>query len=417
MKKRNQFKGVVVAALIGGVFALSCTGNSKKMEAMEKNDEKGTFGYDLNYLSEKDSLIVLKSDDEKAQVILSAKYQAKVFTSTADGLEGRSHGFVNYKFFEAGIVDEHMNGFGGENRLWLGPEGGKYSIFFEPGKEQVYENWHTPKPFDIEAWEVHDATTESATFTKEMNLQNYLGHNLHIAAERTVSLITDCEIASALGISIPDDVGAVAYATRNKITNQNDFEWTPETGTVCIWMLDMFIPSDSAVTVIPYQTGDEQELGRVVTSDYFGEIPADRLVDENGVLFFKTDGKARGKLGMNAKRTKSIAANYDPITKRLTIITFDVDPDAVYLNQEWNPEKDPLTGDALNAYNDGPLEDGSIMGPFLELESCSPAAFLKPDESLSHTHNVYHFVGDEASLSPIAEKLLGVSLEKVRTIF
>ena len=120
---------------------------------------------------------------------------------------------------------------------------------------------------------------------------------------------------------------------------------------------------------------------------------------------------------MNARRTKSIAGNYDPITKRLTIITFDADQEAVYLNQEWNPEKDPLTGDALNAYNDGPLEDGSIMGPFLELESCSPAAFLKPDESLSHRHNVYHFVGDEASLSPIAEKLLGVSLEKVSTIF
>jgi len=57
------------------------------------------------------------------------------------------------------------------------------------------------------------------------------------------------------------------------------------------------------------------------------------------------------------------------------------------------------------------------MGPFLELESSSPAAFLKPDESLSHRHNVFHFIGDEAALSPIAEQLLGVSLEKVKNIF
>ena len=89
----------------------------------------------------------------------------------------------------------------------------------------------------------------------------------------------------------------------------------------------------------------------------------------------------------------------------------------MYLNQAWNPDLDPLEGDALNAYNDGPLEDGSIMGPFLELESCSPAAFLKPGESLSHRHNVFHFTGGEASLSPICEKLLGVSLEKVKSIF
>ncbi|MFA6360728.1 MAG: DUF6786 family protein, partial [Dysgonamonadaceae bacterium] len=55
---------------------------------MKKEYEKGTFGYDLNYLSEKDSLIVLKSEDEKAQVIVSAKYQAKVFTSTTNGVDG-----------------------------------------------------------------------------------------------------------------------------------------------------------------------------------------------------------------------------------------------------------------------------------------------------------------------------------------
>ena len=57
------------------------------------------------------------------------------------------------------------------------------------------------------------------------------------------------------------------------------------------------------------------------------------------------------------------------------------------------------------------------MGPFLELESSSPAAFLKPGESRSHQHNVYHFVGNETDLSPIAEELLGVDLGKVKNIF
>lgn len=120
---------------------------------------------------------------------------------------------------------------------------------------------------------------------------------------------------------------------------------------------------------------------------------------------------------MNAKRTQAVAANYDPVSKRLTIVTFSNNPAATYLNQEWNPEKNPLLGDALNAYNDGPLEDGSIMGPFLELESCSPAAFLKPNESLTHMHNVYHFIEEESDLSPVCEKLLGVTIEKIKSIF
>ncbi len=413
-----KLKQINLLLFTAGFLVVSCTGNKKSSENMEKTHNKGTFGYDLKYLNEKDSqLVVLKSDDSKAQVIASAKYQAKVFTSTVAGDEGKSLGFVNYKVFDAGVVDEHMNGYGGENRFWLGPEGGQYSVYFSPGTQQIFDNWHTPKAIDTEEWKVSDASAKEVTFAKEMELKNYVGSTLNIGVERRISLMSDADIASKLGIKLPQGVNAVAYATDNKITNKNDFEWTNKTGTVCIWMLDMFNPSDSAVTVIPYNEGDEKQLGTLATTDYFGEIPADRLKNENGILYLKTDGKFRSKLGMNAKRTKAIAGNYDPISKRLTVITFDVDPAAVYLNQEWNPEKDPLVGDALNAYNDGPLEDGSIMGPFLELESCSPAAFLKPGESLTHVHNVFHFVGDETALSPIAEKLLGVSLNKVKTVF
>jgi hypothetical protein len=176
----------------------------------------------------------------------------------------------------------------------------------------------------------------------------------------------------------------------------------------------MFNPAPHAVTFIPFNEGNETELGKIVTSDYFGEIPADRMKTTDRMIYLKTDGNYRSKLGLNAKRTKTIAGNYDPDSKRLTIVTFDVEKDATYLNQEWNPTKDPLTGDAMNAYNDGPLADGSIMGPFLELESVSPAAFLKPEQSLNHKHTVCHFIGEEVDLNPITEKLFNVSIEEIK---
>jgi len=413
----KQIYRTLLPAMVGSALLLSCTGIKKTSENMEKEYEKGTFGYDLNYLSDKDSLIILKSPDDQAQVILSEKYQGKVFTSTANGLDGNSLGFVNYKVFDSGQIDEHMNGYGGENRFWLGPEGGQYSIYFEPGKEQIYDNWHTPKSIDTEEWNIESATSTEMLLTKDITVKNYQGTTLNLFVDRKILLLSEEEITTKLGIQLPEGVNSVAYTTHNKITNKNDFEWTDKTGTICIWMLDMFNPSDSAVTIVPYNSGDEPKLGAVATTDYFGEIPADYLKVENDILYLKTDGKYRSKIGMNPKRTKGIAGNYDPITKRLTIITFDVEPNSVYLNQEWNTKKNPLVGDALNAYNDGPLEDGSIMGPFLELESCSPAAFLKPGESLSHRHNVFHFVGKEAELSLIAEKLLGLNLEKVKMIF
>ena len=132
MNIKQSFISILLFAVTGLLFS-SCTGNKNQSKSMEKAYGKGTFGYDLNYLSEKDEgLIVLKSEDGQAQIILSAKYQGKVFTSTAGGLGGMSHGFVNYDFFDSGVVDEHMNGVGGEYRFWLVPEGRQYSVYFEP---------------------------------------------------------------------------------------------------------------------------------------------------------------------------------------------------------------------------------------------------------------------------------------------
>ena len=400
-----------------GIVTYSCGSGNKKEKDMEEY-VKGTFGYDLNYLTQKDDdLIVLSDDEGKSQIIVSAKYQAKVFTSTADGPDGKSMGFVNYKFFDAGIVDEHMNGFGGENRFWLGPEGGKYSVYFKKGSEQVFDNWHAPKPIDIEPWNINFVDNGSVSFNKEMEVTNFLGNRLKLRVDRSIALIETTEIAPDLGIELSSNVKAVGYRTDNIIVNINDFEWTKKTGTICIWMLDMFNPAPQAVTFVPFNEGDEKELGKIVTSDYFGEVPSNRLKIKGNMIFLKTDGKFRSKLGLNAKRTQAIAGNYDPDSKRLTITTFDVDKNAIYLSQEWDPEKDPLSGDAMNAYNDGPLEDGSIMGPFLELESVSPAAFLKPLQSLNHRHTVYHFIGEEADLSSITEELFDISINEIKKIF
>ena len=409
--KVNRFSVYLAALLL-----VACANKNKENDM--KTFEKGTFGYDLNYLSEKDSLIVLKDNGaEDAQVIVSPKYQAKVFTSTVEGLAGKSLGYVNYKAIEATVPDEHMNGYGGENRFWLGPEGGQYSVYFEPGKEQVYDNWHTPKPIDTEAWDLVSADNKKVAMKKEMQVKNYVGKELKLNVDRTVELIPVADIQKTLGLALDPNVKSVAYTTLNTITNKNDFEWTKETGTICIWILDMFNPAPKAVTIIPFNEGDEKELGKIATTDYFGEIPADRLAVKDNVMYLKTDGKFRSKLGMNALRTKSIAGNYDPESNRLTITIYNTNKEAIYLNQEWNPKKDPLKGDAMNAYNDGPLEDGSIMGPFFEIESTSEAAFLKPEESLSHTHNVYHFVGDIDKLNTISEKLLGVSLNDLYKVF
>jgi hypothetical protein len=371
---------------------------------------KGSFGYDLQFLEKYDSVIVLKSGDGNARIIVSPKYQAKVFTSSAEGESGQSFGWVNYKAFSAS-VDPHINAYGGENRLWLGPEGGKFSLFFKPSARMDFENWKTPAAFDTETWSVVSSEPVSVNMSKDMNLINYQGTELAVTIKRNIKILERQEIISKLDIAIDSSVKTVGYRTENTLINKGKQEWTAETGMPCIWILDMFNPSDQTTIIIPFLA---DTVSKPATTDYFGEIPANRIKYADSILFFKADGKNRGKLGIHPSRAKNIAGSYDEEKKVLTIILFDIDNQGKYLNQEWNTVKPPFSGDAVNAYNDGPLASGGQLGPFYELESVSPAAFLEPEGSLVHHHSVFHFTGSEKELNAIAERKLGVSLEKIK---
>jgi hypothetical protein len=206
----------------------------------------------------------------------------------------------------------------------------------------------------------------------------------------------------------------VSYDTYNTITNTGDKAWDKVTGAPCLWNLDMFPPSAKTIVIIPY---NKNATGKVATTNYFGQIPPDRVKYSNGVLLFKADGKSRGKLGMPPARSKGYLGSYDAESKVLTLVIFYADSKSTYLNQEWRTDKPPFIGDAANAYNDGPLATGTQMGPFYELESVSPAAFLAPGEKLTHRHTVYHFTGDEKSLSVIAVNYLGISLQDIQNAF
>lgn len=401
---------------------MATTSCSQGNDSPKDNDKAmdttaGSFGYDLLFLKRHDdSLIVLRDKSAEAKIIVSPKYQAKVFTSTAEGNAGLSFGWVNYKAFGDNL-DAHMNAYGGENRFWLGPEGGKFSLFFAPQTKMDFEHWKTPAAFDSEAWQVMQKDESSVSLQKNMYLKNYAGALLDILVDRKISIIQPVDISNELGITLNDSVKAVAYQTENKITNTGEKPWTEQSGMPCIWILDMFKPSPSTVIVVPFKQTDEKDFDKVATTNYFGEIPVDRLKHNDRVLFLKADGKSRGKLGVVPDKVPDMIGSYDAGNKVLTILKFDIDSSAKYLNQEWNTVKPSFAGDAVNAYNDGPLADGSQMGPFYEMESVSPAAFLHPSQSLVHRHAVFHFTGSEEELNKIAEKLLGVSLQQIKQTF
>ncbi len=144
-------------------------------------------------------------------------------------------------------------------------------------------------------------------------------------------------------------------------------------------------------------------------------MPKDYLEVKENILFFKGDGTKRSKIGVNSKRSKGIAGSYDALGKVLTLITYNTqEAPHGYVNSAWEHQEEPFAGDVLNAYNDGSPEPGvPPMGPFYELETSSPAAALKPNETMVHIQTTIHLQGEEQELSKIAEATLGVSLDAI----
>jgi len=91
---------------------------------------KGTYAYDADFLKTHTSKVLeLSNEDSSAKVLLSADYQGRVMTSTATGNSGTSFGWLNYSLISAPDKKKQFNPVGGEERFWMGPEGGQYSIY------------------------------------------------------------------------------------------------------------------------------------------------------------------------------------------------------------------------------------------------------------------------------------------------
>lgn len=380
----------------------------------EMKYEKGSFGYDLDFLKQHHpDLVLLQDGSGNAQVIVLPAYQGRVMTSTAGGNSGVSFGWVNYDLITTPKTGQHISAFGGEERFWLGPEGGQFSIYFKKGVDFTFDNWFVPKEIDTEPFKVTATSSTEARFEKEMHLENYSGNTFDLIVNRNIRLLNKNSIDSLLGVSIPTGMEAVGFESENTLTNKGKTAWTKKTGLLSVWILSMLNASENTTVAIPYTQGDEKKLGKIVTDDYFGKVPGERLAVKDGLILFKADSKYRSKIGLSPERAMGIAASYNATNGVLTFALFTrPEGDAEYVNSLWQIQKDPFKGDAINSYNDGPV-NGQQMGQVYELESSSPAAALAPDQSLTHFHRTIHLKGSKQELDKIAVKLLGVTVDSI----
>lgn len=396
------------------MFALSACGSGEKGERIPP---VSPFDDDVTFLKKYSDVIELRAGE--ARIAVMPALQARVMTSTAGAPANLSYGWINRKLFVSGDTSVHMNAFGGEERIWLGPEGGQFSIFFQKDSAFTFENWRTPRLIDLDPYDVVTKTPQSATFTKSATLTNYSGTVFNIRINREIKVLSQEETFQLLHISTDPALVSVAYQTINRLENTGATAWNKQTGLLSIWLLGMFNPSPQVTMVLPFVEGPTSSLGPIVNDEYFGKVPADRLKVADGKLFFRGDGQYRSKIGLPPARAKEVVGSYDEVSKTLTIVQYTKgEPDDVYVNSKWEIQKQPYSGDVVNAYNDGPPTPGAKpMGPFYELESSSPAKELKPGESIVHRQTTFHFRGEEKALDSLSAHVLGATLAEIKGAF
>ena len=388
--------------------------------------DAASYASDEAFLKQHTDLIVLRNGE--AAVAVAPAWQGRVMTSTFDSKNGPSIGWINRPVIAKGFLseeekkgnlEEHIYIFGGEERFWLGPEGGQFGLYFEPGAKFEFSDWKTPAAIDTEPFEVVSKSADTAVFKRDCKLTNFSGTTFDMGIGRTVRLLDEKDAEAVIAGPLAEDIRMVGYETDNRLTNRGTTAWEAEVGLPSIWILGMYNPSPTTTVVIPIKSGDEADLGVKVNDSYFGEMPAEYLKAAVDAVFMKGDGTRRGKIGINAKRTKAVAGSYDAGGKVLTVVTYNMqDAPAGYVNSAWEIQKDPYGGDVINAYNDGSPEPGAPpLGPFYELETSSPAAALKPGETMKHVQRTIHFQGSEESLDVISQRVLGVSLETITKQF
>lgn len=370
-----------------------------------------TYVEDIAFLKEHTKVVEL-TGSSSSRIAVTPGWQGRVMTSTLGGTKGSSLGWVNESFIRS-RQEASFNNYGGEDRFWLGPEAGQFGLFFDAGAPFDLAHTRTPEGFNSRPFEVTSQGRKSVAMTSLFDVANYSGVRFNCAVRRAISIIDTDQATLNLGATVGAGLKMVAFESRNTLANVGEAAWTAQSGLLSIWILGQFRALPQGKVIVPLVPGDGASLGAKATTNYFGELSADRCSVREDYVSFKCDGLYRSKIGISPMRAKPVLGSYDPQAGVLTIVQFNLPGGAArlpYVNSMWEIQKQPYAGDAINSYNDS--GDGKA-GSFYELETSSPGAVLAPGGSITHVHRTYHFAGPAQALGELATKALGVDLAEL----
>jgi len=358
--------------------------------------------------------IILEAQGSPAGVLISPGLVGRVMCSAFDRNAGPANAWVNKSAVQKGKVDPVFNNFGGEERFWLAPEGGPFGLQFGK-KESKFENYCVQPGMSSLEYRASALDKKSVLMEADMTLENYSGTRFNLHVERRISLLESCPYAQASAGAIE----LAAFESCNTVQNIGPKSWTREGGTIAMWCLGQFLEHPHLSVIVPVRPSRDAISLPPTVDEYFkdfcinGEFPSNRRTNFDSFVLLKADARVRGKVGVKKERAAGRLGSYDSETYTLIIADHDFYPELDYATGYWRNYKDALDGDALSVYIDGPERAGGSLGMSYELETLSPALFLRTGEKFTYRNRTFQMRGDPQDINTICQRFLGPSLSQV----
>ena len=179
---------------------------------------QNNFGQDVEFLKKYVETIVL-TNGQGGQVAVVPDYQGRTMTCTPNNDLGNSYGWINYDLIASGQRDPVVNLYGGEDRFWISPEGGQFSLFFDPDDPMDLAHWRTPALIDTEPFDVVAQDESSVAFQKRGQMTNYSRFTFDMQFDRKVIVPDPASAAARFSINL-DGLRAVAHESHNRLNQR-----------------------------------------------------------------------------------------------------------------------------------------------------------------------------------------------------
>lgn len=232
--------------------------------------------------------------------------------------------------------DKPFNNFGGNN-LWPAPEGGVFAFNYRG------DAWCVQPCINAQAYRATRIDPDGVVIEKEVVLTNRAGIDLRVRMTRDVRLTDVPESLSAFPAA-----RSLSYTVRDSLAVLNDVPATQ--ALIAAWTLEQFDATPGTISF-----GIVEKPGTAINFDFYTH-PGERIVYRRNGFTYRTDGHARGQIGIPAA-AKARAIGFYDLTRGLLCLRRNENAGrGLYFNMADNaqPRGPYSAADAYSIFNSDP---------------------------------------------------------------